>query len=512
MSHASTQSLPSSWVSTEIGIVAHVNPAGSTITADDNQLVTFLPMAAVEELSGHIDLSDLRPFKAVKKGFTRFRDGDLLFAKITPSMENGKVAVVRELAGGIGCGSTEFHVIRPATGINADYLRYYFVRTSFRQEARQNMQGAVGQQRVPPDFIRQTPLPLAPSKEQQRIVSRIDELFSRIEEGERALERVQTLVERYRQSVLKAAVTGELTREWREQRKGELESGEALLQRILKARREAWEKSELEKMKAKGQKPTSDAWKQKYQEPSAPDTTDLPELPKSWAWASLPQLGHFGRGKSKHRPRNDPKLFGGPYPFLQTGTVRAGGGRITTFDSTYSEYGLAQSKLWPKGTICITIAANIAESGILEFDACFPDSVVGLIADPNVVAQYVELFIRTARDSLSRYAPATAQKNINIDILERVAVPLPPLDEQKLIYSTAQEQLSKIDDIERTLDFAFVQSDALRQSTLRCAFSGALVSQNLIDEPASVLLKRITAQRGAATVKPQRGKRTLRAT
>ena len=337
---------------------------------------------------------------------------------------------------------------------------------------------------------------IAPAAEQARIVSKIDELFSGIDEGERALERAQKLVSRYRQSVLKAAVTGELTREWREKHKGKLESGEALLTRILKGRRAAWEKAELDKMKAKAQKPADENWKRKYREPSPPKMTDLPELPEGWAWASLPQLGEFGRGKSKHRPRNDPKLYGGPYPFLQTGTVRASKGRITSYDSTYNDRGLAQSKLWPRGTICITIAANIAESGILEFDSCFPDSIVGLNPASGTVSEYIEFFLRTARSSLDRYAPATAQKNINLEILERVAVPLPSLEEQKAIYSSAQEALSKISDVERTLQLCLALYSALRQSTLRAAFAGDLVPQDPADEPASILLERIAAECG----------------
>ena len=336
---------------------------------------------------------------------------------------------------------------KPHEGLNLKYLFYLLMRE--RKNLIEQGQGGT-QLNISQTILKAHEVSIAPTREQVRIVSRIEELFSDIEEGERALERVQKLVERYRQSVLKAAVTGELTRDWREKHKGPLESGEALLQRILKARREAWETAELVKLKARGQKPTDIRWKEKYQEPTAPDSRLLPELPSGWTWASLPQLGEFGRGKSKHRPRNDPKLYGGNYPFLQTGIVRASRGRINSFDTTYNDLGLAQSKLWPKGTICITIAANIAESGILGIDACFPDSVVGLVPSVNVVSEYIEFFIRTERDSLSQYAPATAQKNINLEILERVAVPLPPLDEQRAIYSKAQEELSKIDYIERT--------------------------------------------------------------
>lgn len=99
----------------------------------------------------------------------------------------------------------------------------------------------------------------------------------------------------------------------------------------------------------------------------------------------------FGRGKSKHRPRNAPSLYGGPYPFIQTGDIRNSSHVVKAFSQTYSELGLAQSKLWPRGTVCITIAANIAETGVLGFDACFPDSVVGLVVDPDKTsAGYVE--------------------------------------------------------------------------------------------------------------------------
>lgn len=255
-------------------------------------------------------------------------------------------------------------------------------------------------------------------------------------------------------------------------------------------------------MRAKGVKPKDDSWKKKYVEPKGPDTTGLPELPDGWVWATFYQLGEFGRGKSKHRPRNDPKLFGDKYPFLQTGTVRASNGRIKTFDSHYSEFGLSQSKLWPAGTICITIAANIAASGILDFESCFPDSVVGLIPAKEIVGEYIEFFVRTARNKLDIYAPATAQKNINLEILESVAIPIPPTEEQKQIFSKAWEIMSSMDAVEADLDKHFESSSHLRQSILKSAFSGTLVPQDPNDEPASELLKRIAAEKSKPPAAP----------
>ncbi len=169
--------------------------------------------------------------------------------------------------------------------------------------------------------------------------------------------------------------------------------------------------------------------KTKKQKPLPPlDASLAPfDLPMGWAWARFPELGSFGRGKSKHRPRNDPALYrNGTIPFIQTGDVARSGGKITANKGFYNEVGLAQSALWPRGTMCITIAANIADSGILDFEACFPASVVGLVpASRFENARYFEYFIRTAKENLLEFAPATAQKNINLSILEKVLIPAP---------------------------------------------------------------------------------------
>ncbi len=222
----------------------------------------------------------------------------------------------------------------------------------------------------------------------------------------------------------------------------------------------------------------------------------------------LPETGEMNRGKSRHRPRNEPSLFGGPYPFIQTGGIAQSGGRITSHKQTYSEAGLAQSRLWPSGTICITIAANIAESAILTYPACFPDSVVGIIVNLEVcVAEYVEFFIRVAKADLATFAPATAQKNINIAILNEVAVPLPPLSEQQEIVRRVESLFALADQIEARHKKAQAYVDKLTQSILAKAFRGELVPQDPNDEPASELLKRIREQRSKSQEKPSRKKR-----
>ena len=148
--------------------------------------------------------------------------------------------------------------------------------------------------------------------------------------------------------------------------------------------------------------------------------------PMGWSMKRLTELGELNRGVSKARPRNSPELLGGPYPLIQTGDVSNAGTYITSFNSTYSEKGFAQSRLWPKGTLCITIAANIAQTSILTFDACFPDSVVGFISADKTNELFVHYWFSFFQKILNEQAPQVAQKNINLKILSELAVIMPP--------------------------------------------------------------------------------------
>ena len=157
----------------------------------------------------------------------------------------------------------------------------------------------------------------------------------------------------------------------------------------------------------------------------------------------ISSLGEFDRGKSKHRPRDAAHLYGGPYPFIQTGDVTNSDGRITSFRQTYSEAGLAQSRLWPAGTLAITIAANIAETAILTFPACFPDSVVGFTADPSKAdVRFIEYLFQAMRKQVKSHAYGSAQENINLEVLRKLEFPIPPLPLQTKI----ADYLSLIDD------------------------------------------------------------------
>ncbi len=194
--------------------------------------------------------------------------------------------------------------------------------------------------------------------------------------------------------------------------------------------------------------------------------------PMGWEKVKFNEVGKLDRGKSKHRPRNAPELLGGNYPLIQTGDIANCGGYITEYKSTYSEIGLAQSKLWDKGTLCITIAANIAKTGILTFEACFPDSVVGFIPNNktnNVFTQYWMSFLQKI---LEDSAPESAQKNINLSILRDLDFLKPPIQLQNQF----AERIAIIEQQKAIAQQSLQKSEDLFNSLLQKAFKGGLVT------------------------------------
>ena len=200
------------------------------------------------------------------------------------------------------------------------------------------------------------------------------------------------------------------------------------------------------------------------------------EQGNGWKQKTLEQIAtNFGRGKSRNRPRNAPHLYGGKYPFIQTGDIRNADHIITEYSQTYSEAGLAQSKLWPKGTICITIAANIAETAILGFDACFPDSVIGVVANPKEAeVDFVEYLLQAFKVRLQAMGKGSAQDNINMGTFESQRFPFPPVAEQREIVKRLNFLREETQNLESIYQRKLAALDELKQSLLHQAFSGAL--------------------------------------
>jgi type I restriction enzyme S subunit len=191
---------------------------------------------------------------------------------------------------------------------------------------------------------------------------------------------------------------------------------------------------------------------------------------RGWPKKKLSELGTVERGVSKHRPRNAPELLGGPYPFVQTGDVANCDGYIRKFTSTYSEAGLRQSRMWPAGTLCITIAANIAKTGVLTFEACFPDSVVGFCAADPATVEFVRGWLSFLQASLEDRAPESAQKNINLEILRGLDVPTPERELQRAF----TRRIAAVERLKTADRGSLAELDTLFASLQNRAFRGEL--------------------------------------
>lgn len=426
--------LPDGWAMAKLAEIT--SDAAQHIPAQD-ELFTYIDIGSIDRETKRIATPQVLLGKdAPSRARKRVVKGDTLVSMTRPNL-NAVAQVPAELDGQIA--STGFDVLRPLDGIDPRWISYLVRTEDFVSTMTDLVQGAL-YPAVRSKDIRSYEAPIAPAKEQTRIVDQLDTLLARVNACNDRLDAIPDILKRFRHAVLLAAVNGQLTADMRAQR----------------------------------------GWVE------------------AWAPAPLHELGELGRGKSKHRPRNDSRLYGGPYPFIQTGDVAQSGGRIFKHAQTYSEFGLQQSKLWPEGTICITIAANIADTAVLTYPACFPDSVVGFVADSSkCVNMFVKWAIDVIKDDLEAFAPATAQKNINLSVLNDVVIRCPSIDEQREIVRQVEMLFAVADRIEARYTAMRTHAQRLGPQVLAKAFRGELVEQDPKDEPASVFLQRLVATASA---------------
>jgi type I restriction enzyme S subunit len=356
---------------------------------------------------------------------------------------------------------------------------------------------------------------LVPLNEQKRIVAKIEELFSKLDAGITALERVQANLKRYRAAVLKAAVEGKLTEEWRKQNTN-TEPASKLLQRILKERRQKWESEQLEKYQKSGKTPPKD-WQAKYKEPSAPDTANLPYLPDGWCWATMEQIisrSEYGTSvKCTYDAQNEPVIR---IPNIAKGILD-----LSDMKFAVTPLNLDQSSRLCIGDILVCrtngSVSLIGKSTLVRHELTPNHSFASYLlrfrfVESEVLPNWLNLYLSSsqARKFIESNAASSAgQHNISLSLIHTMLIPLPPITEQKILIEQCQEQLSLDNEISKIIAKNTLRASCLRQSILKQAFSGKLVPQDLNDEPASLLLQRIQAEK-ANTIKAKPAKRQPR--
>ena len=491
--------LPRGWAFPTLAEVAQINPPLGRCVLSEHIPVTFVPMRVIEVEGGGIKNPETRLYGRVKKGYTVFRSGDVIMAKITPCMENGKTAVVSDVPGDVCFGSTELHVVRPEKGIVSKWIKQFLSQYETRREAQRQMVGGVGQMRVPANFLKAVRIPIAPSEEQSRIANALDELFSDLDAGVAALERVRDQLKLYRASVLKAAVEGALTAEWRQQNP-QTEPAEELLKRILIARRRRWEEGQLRKFEEKGKSPPKN-WKAKYKEPVSPDTADLPALPAGWCWAKVAQCSSLIQYGSSAKTSGDVKGV----PVLRMGNLTSGGRlvledlkRLPLDHEEFPNLLLENGDVLFNRTNSAELVGKTAVYSGSPPTCSFASYLIRVRMLEGVSSEFLTHALNggLGRSWIKSVANQTVgQANVNGTKLAAFVFPLPPVEEQEVIVGAAEDQLSTIDHLESELRAKTKTAQGLRQAILRHAFTGKLVPQDLTDEPAVELLKHIATER-----------------
>jgi type I restriction enzyme S subunit len=509
-----TEALPKGWACARLSDIAEVNPALAKEVSDDTY-VSFVPMAAVEEMSGRLDPSATRPWSEVRKGFTKFQEGDIVLAKITPSMENGKAALALGLHNGVAAGTTELHIVRPRTGIDGHFLLHYLLQESFRRRARARMTGTAGQLRVPEAFLEEEALPVAPPCEQRRIVEAVETYVSRLDAAVESLKRAQARLKAYRASVLKAAVEGRLVPTEAELARAEnrdYEPASVLLRKTSSERRRRWEEAELARLNATGKSPQDERWKAKYEEETAPDERELPSLPEGWCWTNLGMIKDF----SLYGPRfsSDDYSNNGVLVLRTSDISEAGKVDLTTPPRLQlSEDELAKYEA-RRGDLLITRTGSLGTLAVLDDDVrAIPGAYLiqyRLLA-PLETVWFCFHFLKSpgAQAMLVSGGRGVGRPNLNAPTIEALPIPFPPIDEQARINEELRRLFSISDGVLAQIRSQLRRCTRLRQSVLAWAFEGKLVDQDPTDEPAENLLERIRAERELSKpAKPKRARKS----
>jgi type I restriction enzyme S subunit len=496
------QKLPKGWVKTTLGEVC-LPVATLQPEATPNAEFTYFDIGGIDnEYNRIVETKTVMGRDAPSRARQAVQTDDILFSTVRTYLK--KIArIEREYPNPVA--STGFAVIRAAPGVSSEFLFFQLLSEDFLKPLHA-LQTGTSYPAVRDSDVFAQPILLPPTREQDRIVAKLHASLSRVTTGEGVARRASNRLQHYRAAVLHAAVTGELTREWRKAHKPE-ETGAQLLQRLLNARRARWERAELQRRRATSKPSKDDKWKSRYPNPTPPSTKNLPPLPKAWTWATLDQLSFVVRGASP-RPAGDPRYFGGRIPWITVGSItKDSKPYLTEVAESVTTAGKEASRFIEKDTLLLTNSgATLGVPKISRISGCINDGVAALLHVDYPLKLYLYYFLVSQTDRLRNINRGAAQPNLNTGIIRAIVAPVPPFEEQSRIISEVERRVAAADRLAAMLNRQLAGARATRQSLLREALAGRVVPQDPNDEPASILLDRIRAAREAEAKKPK-GKR-----
>ena len=485
--------LPEGWAEVELGEVWHESRA--RVRPDTIARTDYIGLEHVE--GGTNRITGAGRSDGVKSTVAVFSEGDILYGRLRPYLNK----VIRPPFAGVA--STEFLVFKETQALANGLLMRLLSSSDLVAYASANSAG-VNLPRISAKRLAEYRFRLAPVPEQHRIVAKIESLFAKLDEGVAALKRAEANLERYRASVLKSAVEGRLTEQWRRENPPE-ETGPELLARILAERRKRWEAEQLAKFEAKGRKPPKN-WKTKYKEPVSPDTSTLPELPEGWCWATVDQVAAVTGGLTKNPARNRLPIR---YPYLRVANVYADELRLDDVRTIgVSESELDRVILRPGDLLVVEGNGSADQIGRVaqwrgDVAPCCHQNHLIKVRSASVAcrSRWMLLWLLSPLGRRTVLAVASSTSGLHTLSLSKVRalpVPLAPMQEQACAVSLADSLSDAARVVQARIEAETdINASRLRQSILKRGFEGGLVPQDPADEPASVLLERIRAERQA---------------
>jgi type I restriction enzyme S subunit len=493
-------SIPESWALAELSDVCSKITDGTHKTPDyrDNgirfiSIKNIKPFEPVDWSAYERFISEEEHRELIKRCKPEY--GDILFPRIGTLGYAKRVDFQEEVSIFVGLGLAK--PIREL--VLSEYLEYWLNHPTIDKLSRERANGS-GRLTLPLEESRRLPVPMAPLAEQIRIVEKLDELLTDLDAGVAELKAAQRKLAQYRQSLLKAAVEGALTADWRAAHGQPQETGAELLQRILSERRARWSQKQIAKFAEQGKAPPKD-WQAKYSEPVAPELTDLPSLPAGWVWASLDQLAEIQGGIQK-QPSRAP--VANRYPFLRVANVARGQLKLDEIHEIELFDGELERLALQKGDILVVEGnGSLTEIGRCAlWDGSIENAVHQnhlIRARPVLVhGEFIEAWLNSLRgiERMSALAATTSGLyTLSVGKISKIPVPLPPLAEQGAAVEALASAMAACVEQKVATDRSLKQAAAQRKNIIKAAFAGQLVKQNPNDEPASELLARIRAER-----------------
>lgn len=503
-------SIPSTWLVTTLGTPLKWSSGGTPRSGNSEYYGGDIPWIVIGDLNDSIVISSAEKITdaGLKNSSAKIVESGSILLGMYGSI--GKLGIA-----GMPLATNQAIAFAYPVGLDGKYVFYFLL---FSRGKLLSLGKGATQKNISQTVIKAFPFVLAPLAEQQRIVAKLEELFSELDKGVESLRTAQQQLKVYRQALLKHAFEGKLTAKWRAQNPDKLESAEALLERIHQEREVRHQQKLAEWKDAQqaweaagkiGRKPAKPREPKALPPLTAEELAELQDLPVGWNWVRIGEA--FGVYVGSTPSRSTPSYWGGKIPWVSSGEVAFC--RIKSTKERITELGYlnASTEIHPSGTVVLAMIGEgktRGQAAILDVAAAHNQNTAAIrVSESGCLPEFLYFYLCFQYEMTRKLGSGNNQKALNKERVSEMRIPFLSLAEQQTLVQLVDEKFSVIDQLELTITTSLQQAESLRQSILKKAFAGQLVAQCPDDEPASVLLERIRSERTAQQPARKRGRK-----